>query len=130
MEAADDPYVLIVDDVEDNRDLYASYLEHAGFRVEQACDGEQALEKIAREAPAVVLMDLGMPNLDGWEATRLIKANPATSSIVVIVLTGFATREDLLRAKAAGADDIRTKPCLPHELLPLVRKHLASSRET
>lgn len=119
------PFVLVVDDVADNRELYATFLEYAGFRAEQASDGEEALSKIARDPPDVVLMDLSMPNLDGWEATRRIKSNPRTKGIIVLVVTGFAMRNDLDRARAAGADDVCTKPCLPKDLVARVEALLA-----
>jgi CheY-like chemotaxis protein len=118
------PSILVVDDIEDNRDLYAAYFEYAGFRVDQANDGEEALAKIARRKFDVVLMDLAMPRLDGWEATRLIKSNPRTKDIVVIVVTGHLTPDDLTRARAAGADEIRAKPCMPDDMLRLVRSRL------
>lgn len=117
--------VLVVDDVEDNRELYASYFTYAGFRVDQAADGEEALSKIARDQPDLVIMDLSMPRMDGWEATRLIKSNPRTKAIIVVVVSGFATRTDLDRARAAGADDVCTKPCSPKDLLARVEKLLA-----
>lgn len=120
----DAPLLLVVDDIEDNRDLYASYFEYAGFRVEQANDGEEALAKVAREKPDAIIMDLAMPRLDGWEATRLIKTNPRTKDVVVIVLTGHVTPDDLTRARAAGADEIRGKPCMPADMLLLVRSLL------
>ena len=116
--------VLVVDDVEDNRDLYATYLAHAGYRVEQAADGEQALERLAEHKSRVVIMDLAMPVLDGFEATRIIKSSPETRDTIVIVVTGHATREDLKRARDAGADDVVTKPCLPADLLARVKKAL------
>ncbi len=118
--------MLVVDDVEDNRDLYATYLEHCGFRADQACDGEEALAKITREPPDVVIMDLSMPNLDGWEATRLVKSNPRTRHVIVIVVTGNATDGNMAAARAAGADEVCTKPCLPRDLLAHVERHLAA----
>ena len=121
-------FVLVVDDVEDNRDLYATYFEHSGYRTAQASDGEQALALIAREAPDVVIMDLSMPTLDGWEATRLIKSNPRTRHVVVVVVTGNATEANMAAARSAGADDVCTKPCLPRELLAVVERELSSRR--
>ena len=111
------PRVVVVDDVEDNRDVYAVYFEHAGFEVAQACNGEEALASVARQKPDAVVMDLSMPGLDGWETTRLIKSNPRTKDVVVIVVTGLATVDDTQRARAAGADEVCTKPCLPDALL-------------
>jgi CheY-like chemotaxis protein len=111
---------LIADDVEDNRDLYATYFESSGFDVYRASDGEEVLACIARRKPDVVVLDLSMPNIDGWEATRLIKANAQTRDVLVVVVTGRATHDDLTRARAVGADEVLTKPCLPQELLARV----------
>ena len=119
--AAAPPFVLVVDDVEDNRELYGVYFTFAGFRVAQAADGEEALARVAKEKPDLVIMDLSMPRMDGWEATRLIKSNPRTKSVIVIVVTGHATPHDLDRAKAAGADEVLTKPCVPEALLARAR---------
>ena len=119
-------FVLIVDDVEDNRDLYATYFAYEGYRVAQAADGEVALAIVTADKPDVVIMDLSMPRMDGWEATRMIKSNPRTKDVVVIVLTGFHTPAALQRARAAGADDVFTKPCEPQALLALIRKHAPS----
>jgi two-component system cell cycle response regulator DivK len=122
------PSVLIVDDVDDNRDLYASYFEHVGFDTDQASDGEQALEKIEATLPDVVIMDLSMPFLDGWEATRLIRSNPRTRHLLVIVVTGHTTKESIAAAHAAGADAVCTKPCMPGELVALVQARLEDRR--
>jgi two-component system, cell cycle response regulator DivK len=115
------PYVLVVDDSEDNRDLYSMYFAHAGFRVEEAVDGKDALAKITKQSPHVVIMDLAMPKMDGWEATRLIKSNPRTRGVIVVALTGHPTALNLDRAEAAGADVVVAKPCLPETLLAMVR---------
>jgi len=117
--------VLIVDDVADNRELYAMSFEAAGYTVELAADGHEALEKIAACPPDVVVSDLSMPNLDGWETTQRIKSSPATRHILVVVVTGHATPEDLARARASGADEVCTKPCLPADLLAKVKSLLA-----
>lgn len=119
------PRVVVVDDVEDNRDVYAVYFEHAGFEVEQASNGEEALACIARHTSDAVIMDLSMPGMDGWEATRLIKSNPRTRNVVVVVVTGHATADDMQCARAAGADDVCTKPCLPDALLARVKALVA-----
>jgi two-component system cell cycle response regulator DivK len=115
----------VVDDLEDNRHLYATYFAYAGFRVAVAEDGEEALARVAKEKPDLIVMDLSMPRMDGWEATRLIKSNPRTKDIIVVVVTGHATTDDLHRARAAGADAICTKPCLPQDLLAEARTLLA-----
>jgi two-component system, cell cycle response regulator DivK len=116
--------VLVVDDVEDNRDLYATYFEHHGFQADQACDGEEALAKVAATTPDVVIMDLCMPKLDGWQATRLIKADPRTKAVIVVVVTGNAMAANVAAAHEAGADAVCTKPCIPKDLIALVQRRL------
>lgn len=107
------PCILLVDDAEDNRALYAEYFAHQHWRVVQAVDGEHALLKVASLMPDVVVMDLAMPVVDGWEATRNIKAHPRTKHIPVICITGHASAENLERARDAGADAVLVKPCPP-----------------
>jgi two-component system cell cycle response regulator DivK len=115
-------HVLVVDDVEDNREIYTEYLAHHGFHVEQAIHGEEALRKIAATHPDVIVMDLAMPVLDGWEATQRIKTDDATKHIVVIALTGHVYGDNLRRAHEVGADAVLTKPCTPETLLDLIRQ--------
>jgi two-component system cell cycle response regulator DivK len=117
--------ILVVDDTEDNRAVLRMCVEDAGYRVAEAVDGLDALAHIERERPALVLMDLSMPVMDGWEATRRIKANPATRDIPVLVISGHATTDEgVTRAREAGADDIAMKPCRSEELLAKVRRLL------
>jgi CheY-like chemotaxis protein len=115
------PIVLVVDDYDDNRALYASTVREAGYHVEEARDGAEALEKIGTTRPAVIIMDLSMPVLDGWETTRRIKADPRTADIVVIAVTGHGTNFGIQRATEAGAAAVLTKPCEPHDLLGVLR---------
>jgi CheY-like chemotaxis protein len=115
------PLVLVVDDFEDTRELYASALEAAGFAVAEAQDGEEALERIEAVRPALVVMDLSMPRVDGWEATRRLKANPRSADTIVIALTGHSTHLGLQKARDVGADAVLAKPCLPNDLIALVR---------
>ena len=110
------PLVLIVDDEEDNRVLYRTYLERSGYRVAEAGDADTALAMARERLPAIVVMDLAMPGLDGWEATRILKNDPVTSGIGIVVLSGFHEPEARRRAKEAGADFFLVKPCLPAEL--------------
>src|SRR5688572_29850231 len=84
------PVVLVVDDFPDNREMYGEYLEHVGFRVLECGDGQTAVDIARQEMPAAILMDLSLPVIDGWEATRILKNDPATASIIIIVLTGHA----------------------------------------
>lgn len=118
------PRILVVDDAEDTRVLYASYLALSGLRVEEATDGEMALASVAKSAPDLVVMDLAMPRMDGWETTRLIKTNPRTKHVRVIVVTSNAMPDQVAKARAAGADVVLTKPCLPEALLVSVREVL------
>lgn len=102
--------VLLVEDNEMNRDMLTRRLIRRKYAVVTAVDGRAAVEAALTEQPDVVLMDLGLPVLDGWEATRQIKSDPRTASIPVIALTAHAMAEDRTRALAAGCDDFDTKP--------------------
>ncbi len=119
------PRILVVDDAEDTRVLYATFLSFSGLTVEEASDGEMALHSIAKSPPDLVVMDLAMPRVDGWETTRLIKSNPRTQNVRVIVVTSNAMPDQVAKARAAGADEVLTKPCLPDTLLASVREVLA-----
>lgn len=114
------PLVLVVDDFEDNRLLYATTIAEAGYEVEQAANGQEALAKIGSFRPAVIIMDLSMPVLDGWETTRRIKADPRTADIVVIAVTGHGTHYGLQQARDAGCEAVLTKPCLPQDLIGVI----------
>lgn len=113
-----------MDDNDDIRELYAELFTDAGYDVVQAANGQEALDRIAETRPDIVIMDLSMPVLDGWEATKRIKADPATSDVFVIALTAHATTLGLSNIRQVGADEVLTKPCLPDELLRHVRKLL------
>ena len=113
--------VLVVDDFDDTRELYATALADAGFTVEEARNGQEALDRANSGHPAIIVMDLSMPVVDGWEATRRLKANPVTADIIVIALTGHSTNRGMKEARDAGADAVITKPCLPNDLIALVR---------
>ena len=102
--------ILLVEDNEMNRDMLSRRLARRGYEVLVAVDGETGLEMATREAPALILMDMSLPGLDGWEATRRIKASPATQAIRVIALTAHAMAGDREKALAAGCDDFDTKP--------------------
>jgi two-component system, cell cycle response regulator DivK len=114
------PLVLVVDDLDDNRLLYVTTIAEAGYPVDEATNGVEALEKVRTRRPAVIIMDLSMPLLDGWEATRRVKADPMTANIVVIALTAHSTNYGLQQAKDAGANAVLTKPCLPRDLLGVI----------
>lgn len=117
--------VLVVDDFHDNREMYTQYLAFAGYRVAEAVDGEDALAKARALVPDVIVMDLSLPRLDGWEATRRLKQDPLTSAIPVIALTGHAMGGHAKGALDAGCDAFVTKPCVPSDLEARVRELLA-----
>ena len=102
--------LLLVDDNEMNRDMLSRRLVRRGYDVSIAVDGEQGVAMARSEAPALILMDMSLPGLDGWEATRQIKATPETRGIPVIALTAHAMSGDREKAIAAGCDDFDTKP--------------------
>jgi CheY-like chemotaxis protein len=116
--------VLVVDDFHDNREMYTQYLSFAGYRVAEAVDGEDALAKARGLLPDVIVMDLSLPRLDGWEATRRLKKDPLTSAIPVIALTGHAMGAHAEGAMEAGCDAFITKPCVPSDLEARVREIL------
>ena len=119
------PLILVVDDYADNRAMYAEYLQFSGFRVEEAADGEEAVTKAAELLPDVVVMDLSLPVMDGWEATRRIKADARTAHVAVIALTGHALAGHSEGAKDAGCDEFLAKPCLPETLVEKLKELLA-----
>jgi two-component system cell cycle response regulator DivK len=102
--------ILLVEDNEDNRDMLKRRLERKGYEVLVAQDGQEGVTKAADESPDLILMDMSLPVLDGWEATERIKRNPATQAIPVIALTAHAMAGDREKAVAAGCDDYDTKP--------------------
>ena len=118
------PLILVVDDYEDAREMYAEYLRFCGFRVAEARNGNEALEQAFSLMPNLILMDLSLPGMDGWEATRQLKADPRTSRIPVVALTGHALAGASEGAKRAGCDSFVTKPCLPDDLVVEVRRML------
>jgi two-component system cell cycle response regulator DivK len=122
--------VLIVDDFEDNRTMYAEFLRYSGFEVVEAANGLEAIEKARAHLPHLVVMDLSLPVLDGWEATRRLKGDPATSHIPIIALTGHALEGHSQGARAAGCDGFLAKPCLPETLLETVEELLSRGPRT
>ena len=123
----DHPRVLLVDDYPDAREMYSEYLEFAGFEVVEAANGMEALQRAVDEAPDIILMDLSLPVMDGWEATRRLKADERTAHIPVVALTGHALAGISEGAKRAGCDAFVTKPCLPEDLVKEINKVLATT---
>ena len=115
--------ILIVEDIELNRDLLAQLLEE-DHRLVFAEDGAAAIERAANVRPDLILMDLSLPRMDGWEATRRLKADAALAHIPVIVLTAHAMRGDEERARACGCEDFLTKPIDETMLFEKIARHL------
>jgi two-component system, cell cycle response regulator DivK len=118
------PLVLIVDDVKDNRTVYVLYLKFSGFRIAEAENGEEAVRQAEALLPDIIVMDLSLPVMDGWEATRRLRRDPRTKRIPIVVLTGHALPEYARTAREAGCDLVITKPCLPDQLLEAIRRIL------
>jgi CheY-like chemotaxis protein len=114
--------VLLVEDNEDNRVIVDAMLSHAGYRVLIATSGDAGVELARSAEPDVVLMDIALPGLDGWEATRRLKEDPATSGIPVVAFTAHAMAHDRERAMALGFDGYLTKPIEPREVLAAVER--------
>ena len=122
------PRVLVVDDFDDVRDMYMEYLRFLGFDVDGAANGREAVKMTLAQRRALIVMDLAMPVLDGWEAMRILRADRRTREIPIIVLTGHAQPENLERAREAGASHVLVKPCEPAQLGRLVVRMIADSR--
>ena len=118
--------VLLVEDNEDNRTVYRTILEHFGYHVAEARNGEDGVRMAREEKPDLILMDISIPVIDGWEATRILKDDPETSEIPIIALTAHAMAEDRERALAAGCDEFDTKPV---DLERLLAKIVAVTRD-
>jgi CheY-like chemotaxis protein len=124
------PRVLIVDDYPDAREMYSEYLQFSGFDVVEASNGMEALQRAVDTAPDIILMDLSLPVMDGWEATRRLKADKRTASIPVVALTGHALAGISEGARKAGCDAFVTKPCLPEDLVKEIRRVLDDTSST
>lgn len=124
MSARVTPLVLVVDDFADNREMFAEYLVLSGFEVDEAATGRDALDRAFASVPDVIVMDLSLPEISGWEATRQLKADPRTHHVPVIALTGHALADHAREAKEAGCDAFLTKPCLPDALVAEIRRQM------
>ena len=116
------PLVLVVEDYQDAREMYAAFLEASGYRTAEARTGIEAVAKARELKPDCVLMDLSLPGIDGWEATRQLKAGPTTSHIPLIAITGHASELSSRNAQAAGCSAFVLKPALPDAVVAEVRK--------
>ena len=118
--------VLLVEDNEDNRTVYRTILEHFGYGVIEARNGEDGV-RMAREGnPALILMDISIPLIDGWEATRMLKSDPATAEIPIIALTAHALATDRAKAEEVGCDGYLAKPCEPRRVVSEVERFLGA----
>jgi CheY-like chemotaxis protein len=120
-----EPLILIVDDYQDAREMYAEYLKASGFRVAEARTGIEAVAKARELGPDCILMDLSLPGIDGWEATRQLKADQKTTRIPVVAITGHASELASRDAKAAGCTSFVLKPALPDAVVSEVKKAIA-----
>jgi two-component system cell cycle response regulator DivK len=121
--------ILLVEDNEMNRDMLSRRLQRRGHEVLTAVDGETGLAMTRSELPALVLMDMSLPGIDGWEATRQLKADPATRAIPVIALTAHAMAGDREKSLAAGCDDFDTKPIELDRLLGKIAALVKGDRQ-
>ena len=124
MKAREQPLVLVVEDYQDAREMYAAYLHFSGFAVAEAGNGIEAVEKAHELMPDIVLMDLALPRMDGWEATRRLKNDERTRHIPIVALTGHALAGHAEGAREAGCDAFVTKPCLPDALVAEIKRLL------
>ncbi len=128
--SATKPVVLLVEDDPAGRLMYAEWLTLAGFSVEQAHNGLQALERATELRPDAIVTDLNIPGIDGYELTRRLKSDDRTSTIPIVAVTGYAPfTQDPSRASRAGCDAVIPKPCLPEDLETTVRALLANVRK-
>ncbi len=116
--------ILVVEDQEDNRQILRDLLANAGYEMIEAGDGAQAITAANEHRPDLILMDIQLPMVDGYEATRQIKANPALKAIPIIVVTSYALSGDEDKARAAGCDAYVAKPYSPRALLAKIREYI------
>ncbi|MDB4947963.1 MAG: response regulator receiver [Gemmatimonadetes bacterium] len=119
--------ILLAEDHEDNRIALITVLEHGGYRTLAARNGKEAVEMAFEHAPDLVVMDLAMPVMDGMEAMRVLKADPRTAKIPIIVLTAMALSIDREKLEGQGFDGFLTKPCMPPYLLAEVRRFIGET---
>jgi two-component system, cell cycle response regulator DivK len=117
-------HILVVEDQEDNRQIVRDLLTANDYEMTEAENGEQALVAVAKDRPDLILMDIQLPVMDGFEVTRRIKADPSLNSIPVIAVTSYALSGDEEKARAAGCDDFVPKPFSPRQLLAKIRQYL------
>ena len=125
----DNKTILLVEDNFDNRMIYRTILEHNGFTVVEAVDGRAGLDSAREVRPDLILLDVSIPLIDGWEVTRQLKADPETSSIPIIAITAHALATDREKARAVGCDGYLAKPIEPRRVVEEVQRFLAAAGE-
>ena len=118
------PKILVADDDLDNRTIATEALEAAGYEVFCAVNGLEAVNLAVKELPDLILLDLSMPVMDGWHSVERLKNDPDTAKIPVIAFTAHALKNEMEKAKAAGCDDVLTKPCAPRQMIERVKQWL------
>lgn len=121
------PIVLVVEDAFDARQLYCELLEYHGFHAEPACDGDEALQKVRVLAPDVVLLDLSLPGISGWDVARALRSHAHTRTIPIIAITAHATAPELDRARESGCDSVFVKPAKHSALIEELRRAVERS---
>ena len=124
-----DKTVLLVEDNEDNRTVYRTILEHFGYHVVEARNGEDGIRMARETKPALILMDISIPVIDGWEATKILKADAETSDIPIIALTAHALATDRAKAEEVGCDGYLAKPCEPRRVVAEVERFIGGGQE-
>ncbi len=119
--------LLLVEDNEDNRIIYSTVLRHLGYEVVEALDGKQAISLARSVLPDLILMDISIPEMDGWEATRILRADPATQAIPIVALTAHALADDRERATAMGFTSYLAKPVEPRAVAAEVKRLIGGS---
>jgi two-component system cell cycle response regulator DivK len=119
--------ILVVDDTRDSRELFVEFLRMAGFEAEQASSGVEAIEKAAALRPSAIVMDLEMPEMDGWEATRRLKADERTRTIPVVALSAHVMEGARMKASEAGCAGFLPKPCYPTQVSEELKRVLGQT---
>jgi len=127
-ECVSDVSILLVDDFEDGLDLYQEYLTYRGYRVIVARNGDEAVAQARAHAPDLIMMDIRMPRMTGYDAVRILRADPSFGRVPIIALTAHAMEDERVAALAAGFDELIAKPCLPDQLVLAVERILAIAR--
>ena len=122
--------ILVVEDTEDNRQIVRDLLSSAGYELIEAADGAEGVAAAEREKPDLILMDIQLPGMDGYEATRRIRAIPDIGKVPIIAVTSYALAGDEAKTREAGCDGYVAKPFSPRQLLAKVREFLEEGRET